>query len=261
MAMHLANYMLEQHSLSTESLAMNVGQMKVNKPLVSNPEMHSQLFRASAKANWSDKSVEVALFSVNSQGTKTIDHATCTVEFATPQTWSNEWKRNAYLIRSRIKALRRAVEDGDAHRLKRNIVYKLFSNIVDYSLEYQGMQEVILDSNDLEAVATVRFQVDDQGFYFNPQWIDSIGHVAGFIMNGSDSPHPMAEVFINHGWDGLKCTDKFERGKTYHSYNRMQLLDGTLYAGDTYIFDGDKIIAVVQGIKVSIRVLRDRVCC
>ncbi|CAM1511659.1 Fc.00g091720.m01.CDS01 [Cosmosporella sp. VM-42] len=248
-ALNLTSYLMEQRSLPTENIGMDCCCMQVHKPLVSDPNLDSQLFRISAEANWPENSVNIAIWSVNAKGAKTVEHATCTVNFAPAQTWANEWKRNTYLIQSRIKALRHAVEDGDAHRMKRGIVYRLFSNIVEYSPEYQGMQEVIMDGNDLEAVATVRFQSDDQGFYFNPQWIDSIGHVAGFIMNGNDSPHPKAEVFINHGWDGMKCTAKFERGKTYYSYNRMQLAEGTLYAGDTYIFDGDQIIAIVQGIK------------
>lgn len=224
--------------------------MQVDKPLVSDPRLESQLFRVSAEMEWSRNKAKVEIFSVNDQGKKTLSHATCAVEFVPAQKYLNEWKRYTYLIRSRIEALRQSVDHGDAHRLKRSIIYKLFANIVEYSPEYQGMEEVTLDSKQLEAVSTVRFQSDSQGFFFNPQWIDSIGHIAGFVMNGGDSPHPKAEVFINHGWDNLKCAAKFERGKTYQSYNHMQQVDGTLYAGDTYIFDGDEIVAMVQGIKV-----------
>ncbi|KAF7559526.1 hypothetical protein G7046_g4638 [Stylonectria norvegica] len=228
MAMNVTSYMMEQLSLPTQSTGMDVCCMQIAKPLVSDPKLDSQLFRMSAKADWSDKSVKIAIFSVNSQGVKTVDHATCTVNFAPAQTWDKEWKRSTYLVQSRIEALREAVHHGDAHKLKRGLVYRLFANVVEYSPAYQGMEEVVLDSRELEAVSTVKFQVDDQGYYFNPQWIDSIGGIAGFVMNGHDSPHPKAEVFINHG---------------------MELVEGTLYAGDTYIFDGDQVIAIVQGVK------------
>lgn len=250
MAMHLATYLMNQHGLSTDSIGLDVCKMQVDKPLVSDPKLGSQRFRVSAEIEWNKNRVKMAIFSVNDQGKQTLSHATCAVEFVPAQKYLTEWKRNAYLIRSRIESLRHSVDHGDAHRLKRNIIYKLFSNIVEYSPEYQGMEEVTLDSNQLEAISTVRFQSDSQGFFFNPQWIDSVGHIAGFVMNGGDSPHPKAEVFINHGWDSLKCAAKFERGKTYQSYNRMQHVEGTLYAGDTYILDGDEIIAMVQGIKV-----------
>lgn len=248
--MQLTSYMMEKRSLSTENTGMDVTRMQIQKSLVLNPDLSSQLFRVSAVATWSTSSIKLSIYSVNDQGVKTADHATCTVNISPSKTWTNEWKRNAYLIQSRIEALRKSVEHGEAHRMKRAIVYRLFANIVEYDPDYQGMREVILNSEDLEAVSTVKFAVDGQGFYFNPKWMDSLGGVAGFIMNGNDSPHPKAEVFINHGWDGFKCTSKFEPGKTYHSYNRMQLREGTLYAGDTYIFDGDEIVAVIQQIQV-----------
>ncbi|KAF4455874.1 Type I Iterative Polyketide synthase (PKS) [Fusarium albosuccineum] len=247
--MHLTNYMMEKRSLSTKDVGIDVGKMQIGKSLVLNPDLSSQLFRVSAAATWSDSSIKFSIYSVNDQGGKTITHATCTVKFTPGKLWADEWKRNAYLIRSRIKALRQSVEHGEAHRMKQAIVYRLFANIVEYSKDYRNMNEIVLDSKELEAFATSQFQVDDRGFYFNPQWMDSVGGVAGFIMNGNDSPHPKAEVFINHGWEGFKYISRLEQGKTYHSYNRMQLVEGTLYAGDTYIFDGDEIVAIIQQIQ------------
>ncbi|KAH7016778.1 polyketide synthase [Ilyonectria destructans] len=248
-ALNLGNYFMDQRSMSSEGMGLDVCRMQIQKPLVLNPNLTSQLFRVSAVANWTENLVKIAIFSVNAKGSKIIDHATCTVELVPAQTWTKEWDRTAYLVRSRIKALRYAVKDGDAHHMKQDIVYRLFANIVEYSPEYQGMREVIMDSQELEAVSTVKFQVDEQGFYFNPQWMDSVGGVAGFIMNGNDSPHPKAEVFINHGWSNMKCTTKLEKGKTYHCYNRMQLLEGALYTGDTYIFEGAEIIGIIEQIK------------
>lgn len=248
--MQLTSYMMEQCSLPTDSIGMDVCRMQIDKSLVANPSLTSQLFRASAQATWAENTVKVSIFSVNNQGVKTASHATCLVRLEQASKWANEWRRNTYLIQSRIKALRQAVDDGDAHRLKRGLVYRLFGNIVNYSPDYQGMDEVVMDTRELEAVSTISFQVDDRGFYFNPQWVDSLGGVAGFIMNGNESPHPKAEVFINHGWEGMKCISRFEKSKTYHAYNRMQLEEGTLYAGDTYVFDGDRIVAIIEGVKV-----------
>ncbi|KAH7150529.1 beta-ketoacyl synthase, partial [Dactylonectria estremocensis] len=248
-ALNITSYLMEEQSMSAEDMGMDVCRMQIQKPLVLNANMPTQRFRISAVANWVDSCVKIAIFSVNDLGSKTIDHATCSVELVPVQTWTKEWNRSAYLILSRIEDLRRAAKDGNAHRLKQDIVYRLFSNIVDYSPSYQGMREVTMDSKRLEAVSTVQFQVDDQGFYFNPQWMDSVGGVAGFIMNGNDSPHPKAEVFINHGWDNMKCTARLQQGKTYHCYNRMQLLEGAWFTGDTYIFDGEKIVAIIQQIK------------
>ncbi|KAI5463837.1 hypothetical protein BGZ63DRAFT_423145 [Mariannaea sp. PMI_226] len=248
-ALHTAKYFIEQRSMETQLTGMDVSNMNIQKPLVHNPNLTSQLFRVSASADWSSNAIKVTIFSITSQGEKTLDHCTCTIFLVPAQLWSKKWERNAYLVQSRIKALNEAVDDGDAHRLKPSIVYRLFANIVEYAPPYQGMREVVLDSNDLEAVSTVKFQVDSQGFCFNPQWMDSVGGVAGFIMNGNDSPHRNAEVFINHGWESMKFISMPEFGRTYYCYNRMQVLEGTMYAGDTYVFDGDHIIGIIEQVK------------
>lgn len=39
--------------------------------------------------------------------------------------------------------------------MKRGMVYKLFGAVVEHSKEYQGMEEVVLDSERPEAVSTV----------------------------------------------------------------------------------------------------------
>ena len=189
--------------------------------------------------------------SSSSDGRKITSHATCEVRIVQNQTWQLEWRKNAYLIKNRITSLQKAVDEGDSDKVKRRMAYKLFSVLVDYDDIYQGMQEVVFDSNELEATAKVAFQVDDNGFTFNPCWIDSLGHIAGFIMNASDNIHSMKEVFINHGWDALRCAVQIQKGKTYQTYNKMQNWDGKTYVGDTYILDGDSIIAIFEGVKVS----------
>ena len=94
--------------------------------------------------------------------------------------------------------------------MKRGIVYKLFSTLVDYSPNYQGIQEVVLDSDNLKATAHVSFGVGDKGFYFNPCWVDSLGHITGFIMNGNDNIQLKDQVFVNIRW-----TTKFTKGRKY----------------------------------------------
>jgi naphtho-gamma-pyrone polyketide synthase len=71
-------------------------------------------------------------------------------------------------------------------------------------------------------------------------------------MNGNDHVSSKSQVFVNHGWAKMRCATKFVRGKTYVTYNRMQLINGTLYGGDTYILDGDMVVAIFEDIQVSV---------
>lgn len=228
--------------------------MKVDRPLIASPDISSQLLRVSASADWSRSEVSLALFSVSAESQKIADHATCTVKVtrAPAELWLENWNGLAHLVQGRISSLQKGVDEGDSHKLKRGLTYKLFSSLVEYATEYQGMQEVILDTEGFEATAQVKFQSGDNGFSWNPCWIDSLGHIAGFIMNGNDNVHTKDHVFVNHGWSGLRCAKKFEYHKTYRTYNKMipQDDDGAMYAGDTYILENGKIVAIFEGVKV-----------
>ena len=251
MALTIAKHMLKAEGFLNDKIGLNCAAMSIQRPLISQPDATSQLLKVSAKADWSTNEVSLRFFSVNAKARKIADHATCTVHISEDQNWMEDWKRNAYLVSSRISLLRQAVDAGAAHKIKRGLAYKLFSSLVDYSSDYQGMEQVILDSGCLEATAQVRFQVDSRGFDWNPCWIDSLGHIAGFIMNGNDNVASMEQVFVNHGWEAMRCARSVEAGKTYTTYNRMQLESGTMYAGDTYVFDGQDLIAIFEGVRVS----------
>jgi len=200
MAMTIVRHMLTVTGRLNDTIGLDCGSMKVDKPFIASPHASPQLLRVSATADWLRGEVSLLFYSANAQSQKAADHATCTVLVTEQQHWIEDWKRSTYLIQSRIDSLHAAVNGGKAHKLKRGLAYKLFATLVDYSVDYQGMQEVVLDSDALEASARVQFQVEDGGFYQSPCWIDSCGHIAGFIMNGNDNIHSKGQVFINHGW-------------------------------------------------------------
>ncbi|GFP60232.1 polyketide synthase 1 [Trichoderma asperellum] len=120
--------------------------------------------------------------------------------------------------------------------------------LVDYSNAYKGIQEAIVNAEDFEATGLVRFQVDEGSFQCNPMWVDSCGQLAGFLMNGH-AKTPKDQVFINHGWKSFRAVRKFSKDKTYRTYVRMRPIEGTMYAGDVYIFDDEDIVAVCGDIK------------
>lgn len=229
--------------------------MKIDRPLVAFSDSTSQMLRVSASADWSRGEVSLALFSVNENSRKLADHATCTVKVtSSPATlWFGDWSGLAHLIQGRISFLQKSVNEGNSHRLKRGLVYKLFSSLVEYAKPYQGMQEVIIDTEAFEATAHVVFQTGDNDFFWNPCWIDALGHIAGFIMNGNDNSELKDHVFVNHGWTGMRCAKKIEHSKMYQTYNKMipQNDEGSMYAGDTYILESGKIVAIFEGVKVG----------
>ena len=251
-AMTLADYLAKASNQSNDDTVPAVNDVVVSMPIIYKGT-GPQLFRATATADWNTRKVAVEIFPVTAGGKKISEHTKCTVEFGSKSVWLSEWKRNAYLIQSRIKSLESSVNDGDAHKIKSGMAYKLFGALVDYSKVYQGMQEVILDSAQLEGTARVKFQSTpaDGNFYSSPYCNDNLGHLSGFIMNANDGVDSKSDIFINHGWDSMRLAEKISLDKEYRTYVRMQNISGTVFGGDVWMFDGDTIVGVYYGVKVG----------
>ena len=215
MALTIARYILRANQMPADDIGLDCANMKVDRPLIASPDISLQLLRVSASADWSRSEVSLAFFSVNAESQKIADHAICTVKViqAPAELWLQNWNGLAHLIQGKISFLQKSVNEGDSQKLKRGLTYKLFSSLVEFANDYQGMQEVILNAEGFEATAQVMFQTGDNGFSWNPCWIDSLGHIAGFIMNSNDNIHAKDHVFVNHGWSGMRCAKKIEYDK------------------------------------------------
>lgn len=157
----------------------------------------------------------------------------------------------AYLIRSRFQTLEKSVDESDAHKMKRGMVYRHFGAPVNYDKNCRRMQEAILESNGLETTATFSFEVDDGSFLVNVRWIDSLGHVAEFIMNANDNVHSNSQVFVNHGLDGMRYSTRFSMSKVYRTCNKCGSSAKRYMLGIRISFDGDTIIAIFEGVRVN----------
>ncbi|GAB1214004.1 hypothetical protein ATERTT37_003160 [Aspergillus terreus] len=252
LALTVAVYLISQspNKLLVDTTGLDVANVRVDNPLIAQSHETSHLFRMSATADWPSNAISMRIFSVDLTGKRTVSHARVEVRVVPGQRWLAEWKRNTHLITARIDALAAAVHDpnSETHLVKRGMAYKLFAAIVQYKTEYQGMSEIILDSHRLEAVSTVEFQVGKEEFYLNPRWIDSLGGIAGFIMNANDGVDSRDQVFINHGWERMRIAEPLQQNRTYRAYNRMQLVENTTYAGDTYILYDGRIVAIFEGV-------------
>ncbi|KAI1389461.1 polyketide synthase [Hypoxylon trugodes] len=229
----------------TEDIGMNVANLEAMKTLIFDAKAKSQILRMNVKVNAAEKVADISW--TTGEGAQKAEHAVCQVFFGDKQQWLDEFERVDYLIKGRIDALNAAEKRGEASKVSRGIAYKLFTALVDYSPQYQGMESVILDSKTCEATAKVVFQTtpEDGVFRTAPYWIDSCCHISGFIVNGTDAVDSREQVYISHGWGSIRFAERLSASKTYTSYVRMQNVKGTkMMAGDAYIFDGDRLIGV-----------------
>lgn len=249
MALTVCNYLYKLLRPNLDSIGMNVCHMEVFKPFIANEGGKGQSLRLSTNV---DLSVNRAVLVFSSGTGKTeVQHAKCHVEFGSEAVWLDEWQRTAYLIRGRIETLMASASTGKAHRMLRGMAYKLFAALVDYDPKYRGMEEAILDSPLLEATSHVNFQTteSDGNFFCSPYWIDSVAHLAGFVVNANDSLDSSKQVYISHGWGSMRFAEPLSASKTYRSYVKMQPAGGNMMAGDVYVFDGDRIVGMVGALK------------
>ena len=249
MALTVCNYLYKLLRPGVESIGMNVCHMEVFKSFVANDGGKGQTLRMSTNV---DLTVNRAVLVFSSESGKAeVQHAKCHVDFGSESAWLEEWARTAYLIRGRIDSLVESASSGKAHRMLRGMAYKLFGALVDYDSKYRGMEEVILDSPLLEATSHVQFQTSesDGNFFCSPYWIDSVAHLAGFVVNANDALDSAKQVYISHGWESMRFAEPLSASKTYRSYVKMQPTGNNIMAGDVFIFDGDRIIGMVGALK------------
>ena len=249
MALTVCNYLYKLLRPGVESVGMNVCHMEVFKPFIAKEGGKGQTLRLSTNV---DLTVNRAVLVFSSGSNKAeVQHAKCHVEFGSESAWLDEWQRTAYLIRGRIEGLIESASTGKAHRMLRGMAYKLFGALVDYDPKYRGMSEAILDSPQLEATSHVEFQTTeaDGNFFCSPYWIDSVAHLAGFVVNANDALDSTKQVYISHGWESMRFAEPLSASKSYRSYVKMQPAGANMMAGDVFILDGDRIVGMVGALK------------
>ncbi|KAJ5991549.1 hypothetical protein N7522_011756 [Penicillium canescens] len=135
---------------------MNVVNLQMTSPVVMSLERptESKMLQIVGEANFDSNSVHLRMGTEDSQSKDFHTQVTCQVLFGDSDSWAQLWNRNSYLILERMKDLERGV-GSTTSRISHEMVYKLFSNVVQYDYRYQGMQEVIVDSQKLEAVVSL----------------------------------------------------------------------------------------------------------
>ena len=231
---------------------MNIADLVVTKGLVAQSKKDTpQLIRITAATTDSRCSpVDLTWHNVDHDGTIT-EFATASLHFADPAGWVTSWAPLTHLIQGRIKALEELAAEGKANRFSRNMAYTLFaSNLVDYADKYRGMQSVVM--HELEAFADVKLTETSSGVWtVPPYFIDSVAHLAGFVMNCSDAMDTKANFCVTPGWSSMRFAVPLTPGAMFRSYVKMipTAEDPQVYLGDVYILQAGTIVGMVGSIK------------
>ncbi|KAF7162428.1 hypothetical protein CNMCM5623_007719 [Aspergillus felis] len=250
-AFTLGEYLYKKLSPNCEA-NMNIANLEVVKALVAQENAKSpQLIQVSAStANIRSGQADLKWHNVIN-GAVEEPFASATIYYEEVSEWLTSWRPATHLVQGRIHALERLAEEGVANRFTRRMAYGLFaSSLVDYANKYRGMQSVVL--HDLEAFADVVLTTEKGGTWtIPPYFIDSVAHLAGFIMNVSDANDTKANFCVTPGWNSMRFAAPLVAGQKYRSYVKMipTVEDNNIYLGDVYILQNETIVGMVGGIK------------
>lgn len=246
-AITVAAYAVRTVEPAKDQSGLNVSHLKIQKALLFDTKLVTQILHCTAHADASLGYVSVLFYT--RQGTLRHDHAQCRVYTEDLAGWKAEFERTNYLIASRLAALNTEKKDSNLIlRMDKKTIYSRFSNFVDYSLLYQGLNEVVFNSTTWEAMAELSFQpTEESDFIINPVWLDNCLHLSGFVLNQADLNDV---VFIAEGWESLKLLGPLQLGTVYQSYTRMEpVTGGPFMEGDIYVLQNSHIIGVARGIR------------
>ncbi|DAA75798.1 TPA_exp: putative Polyketide synthase [Trichophyton benhamiae CBS 112371] len=264
MAFTVGEYLYRRLVPNTKDVHMNLTDVEVLHAQVASKTKGSvQPLVLRAHLNLSTNSMSLSWFNADGETGECAaeSFASAMIRFEDPVAWRKEWARLAHLVRGRIEVLEQRASEGKASRLSKPLAYALFKNVVDYADRYRGMDSVVLD--ELEAMAEVTLVPERYGTWHTPpHWIDSVSHLAGLVMNGSDASNTRDYFFVTPGCDSFRLLKKLEPGARYRSYVRMFPLpeDPNMHGGDVYILQGEEIVGMVGMIRFRRvpRLLMDR---
>ncbi|KAJ0421806.1 hypothetical protein BJY00DRAFT_323073 [Aspergillus carlsbadensis] len=264
MAFTVADY-LYRRLVPKGDVYLDFGELEVLHAQVASSEKNcTQPLALEAHLDLPTRRMSLAWFNIDPEtGQRAPDsYATGSVRYESdPEKWRTEWDRMAHLVLGRIEALERMATEGQASQLSKPLAYALFKNVVDYADRYRGMDRVVI--HEYEAFADVTLIPERHGIWHTPpHWIDSVSHLAGLVMNGSDASNTRDYFFVTPGCESFRLLKKLEPGAQYRNYVRMfpLLTESNMYAGDVYIFQEDQIIGMVGQLKFRRvpRLLMDR---
>ncbi|KND91128.1 Conidial yellow pigment biosynthesis polyketide synthase [Tolypocladium ophioglossoides CBS 100239] len=260
----LAEYMTKKLGTLFKCENLSISNLKVAKGLVVQGDTSKpQLIRVTASTSDVNNGMDLAWYNVLHDGTPESEHfATASVFCGSADEYLKSWAPMAHLVQSRIDVLENMARQGIANRFSRKMAYTLFaSSLVDYADKYRGMQSVVM--HEFEAFANVKLTTEKSGVWtVPPHFIDSVAHLAGFVMNVSDAHDTTKYFCVTPGWQCMRLAQPLEAGAEYRSYVKMipSQDDQSVFVGDVYVMRESSIVGMVGGIQFRRypRILLDR---
>lgn len=179
-------------------------------------------------------------FKATSKSGKSQDLGSMRVRYRDPEPSQAALDRVSFYIKSKLDERIRQSKEGSGHRIQPNVFYALFANAVEFSADFQGVQEAYVASDFQEAAATIMLKPDPVGTRFtsSPYWGEALFHLAGFMVNGNPAKSPQS-TFVVMGYETVEQLAPVEVGKEYITYTRIEKWENDTAYCAAYVFEAE----------------------
>lgn len=251
MAYTATKFLLQQNgAVIADMSVLELVDLNMTQALVVSQKDPQQMIQVTAAMDEAKASVSIRFSSTT--GRSSTEHGTCGVLVKDKEShWESEWSRMQKLVKGRIETLATSSTTGLAHRMKGELVYKLFATLVDYDRPYQALQEVYVDEFFEDATARMTLcQAAGLGSYtYSPYAVDALIHLAGFILNGNLAKSN-DDLHIANRIGSLRILGELsaDRQLTCYTAIRERASKGVTIC-DVYAFDGASLVALCTEIR------------
>ncbi|RAL16794.1 ketoacyl-synt-domain-containing protein [Aspergillus homomorphus CBS 101889] len=254
MALSLGRYLLARYRPTQDKNLVDVAEMTISKALILRPGGAPQPLQAHLEVDWATQSAALKFMSFDTKG-KLEEHSRCILRFTDPHQQQALLQASLPTIRAKMQRLRDGIAAETTARFNRPMVYRMIRPLARFHADYRAIDEVVLDSQTLEASSQLSFGSVKRGgdFHTHPAIIDALTQSCGFTMNCNDATDLDTEVFMNHGWGSFQIFEELSFEKVYTTYTQMKEGDDKLWHGDVVVMDGEKVVAwfgqiAIQGV-------------
>ena len=182
-----------------------------------------------------------------------VEHGSCVIRLDQPEgPYTQAWSRLQPLVQARIRTLEASSSPRQVHTMDKNLFYKLFSEIVDYSAPYHVVDEAIVAANfgDAAFLLQLPFTKDLGTFTCSPFAADAAIHIAGFLLN-ADVRRPKNDIYIANHIGSFRVLGDLSSNGTWRAYATVREQDSKAEASlcDVYVTDEqNKLVALCTDI-------------
>jgi iterative type I PKS product template protein len=249
MAFTAAKYVYDKMNIEFDEFSMDIVDMEILSPIYLELSGERSARPIQISATFAEDKVCLEFLESTKADARSTSYAKCTVIRQDTAKVRRQWNRSKHFVSARIGHLQCS---SDVHRLHRRMIYKIFGAVVEYSERFHGMEEILMNSDNYEAVAKVSFKPDTLvgNSFRNPYWVDNLTQLSGFVMNGNETMDSSKTVYISNGWESMHFVTKLSSKQIYTVYVKMEPSDGSAVSGDMSILDDQQVmVGVVKGIR------------